>query len=212
MPEKKKLPALTIERLCSLYGELDRMIERGQKNTDSNELEKITGIAAHTIRKDISLLANEAIGSGRTGYDAQRLSAHIRKSLGIEKKPLACIVGLGRLGTALLEFRSFLDCEIVAGFDSSHNRIELLNTDIALFPASRMEQIIGDKEITVGIVTVPAQSAQTVADSMVKAGIKGILNFAPVTLNVPEGTEKIKIDFSNALRILTARIAQNNKT
>lgn len=133
MPDRKKIPALTIERLCSLYGELDRMIERGQKNTDSNELEKITGIAAHTIRKDISLLANEAIGSGRTGYDAQRLSAHIRKSLGIEK-PLACIVGLGRLGTALLEFRSFLDCEIVAGFDSSHNRIELLNTDIALFP------------------------------------------------------------------------------
>ena len=212
MTDRKKIPAFTLERLCALYGELGRMMEENTARTDSGELGARLGQAAHTIRKDLSLLGAATEGSGRAGYDVAMLREHLKVSLGLGQRPLACIAGLGRLGTALLGYRNFLDCDLVAGFDSSHNRIELLDTDIALFPASRMEQIIRDKEITVGIVTVPAQSAQAVADSMVKAGIKGILNFAPVTLNVPEGTEKIKIDFSNALRILTARISQNNKT
>ncbi len=211
MPERKKLPALTIERLCALYGELERMLSQGQEKTDSSELGHRTGIAAHTIRKDISLMADRAVGAGRTGYNVERLSQHIKNYLGIDKKKKACLVGLGRLGTALLDYRNFLDCEIVAGFDSSHNRIELLNTDIDLFPASRMEQVIKDKEITIGIVCVPAHAAQSVADTMVAAGIKGILNFAPTTLTVAENIEKIKIDFSNALRVITARMSQNNR-
>ena len=209
MTDRKKIPAFTLERLCALYGELGRMLDEDTARTDSGELGARLGQAAHTIRKDLSLLGAATEGSGRAGYDVSMLREHLRASLGLGTRPLACIAGLGRLGTALLGYRKFLDCDLVAGFDSSHNRIELLDTDIALFPASRMEQIIRERGIRVGILAVPASAAQPVADTMVRAGIGGILNFAPVSLKVPAGVEKLKIDFSNALRVISARMAQN---
>lgn len=209
MTDRKKIPAFTLERLCALYGELGRMLDEDTARTDSGELGARLGQAAHTIRKDLSLLGAATEGSGRAGYDVAMLREHLRTSLGLGTRPLACIAGLGRLGTALLGYRKFLDCDLVAGFDSSHNRIELLDADIALFPASRMEQIIREKGIQVGILAVPASAAQPVADAMVRSGIRGILNFAPVSLKVPAGVEKLKIDFSNALRVISARMAQN---
>lgn len=202
----------TIERICKIFGYLDALEKRGVSFVSSKELASVTGATEYTIRKDISLLG--CPGYTRKGYEVSSFKKELGQKFNLTRKRKAGIVGLGRLGTALLDYENFQEdgFEIVAGFDSNVNKIERIRTNIDVFPVGRLEEIVRARAIELGIIAVPAGAAQAVVDRLTEAGVKGILNFSPVKINVPAGIVHVDMDFTNALRFIAARftMTKNN--
>ena len=199
------MPTNTAERMCKLYGIL-QSIGKDTEYVSSKELAVMVGTTAHTIRKDISALNIK--GFTRKGYHVAELFVTLGKALQLSRSYKSCIVGLGRLGTALLDYEAFKGAGfvIVAGFDSNINKVERLHTQIAVYPSSEMDHVVKNKSIEIGIIAVPQSSAQEVATTLVKSGIKGILNFSPVQINVPKGVVLYNMDFTSALRFVASQI------
>ncbi len=194
----------TIERICKVFGYLDSL--EGTNFISSKELALAIGTTDHTVRKDISILG--ITGYTRKGYDVNALKNELGSKLNLNKKRKACIVGLGRLGTALLDYEKFQKdgFEIVAGFDCSVNKLERIKTGIEVFADIYMKNVIKEKSIELGIITTPAKASQGVADKLIDAGVKGILNFSPVKIVVPEQIIYQDMDFTNSLRFIAAQL------
>ena len=201
----------TIERICKLFRYLGTLEKNGIGYVSSRDLAKAIGATEYTVRKDISLL--DAAGYTRKGYEVRSLKEELGKKAGLSARLKACIVGLGRLGTALADYKNFPDngFEIVAGFDRSVNKLERIQTGIDVFPDIRMKEVIRQKAIELGIITVPAESAQEVADKLVEAGILGILNFSPVNIEVPAHVVHLNMDFTDALRFIAVKVGSKKK-
>jgi redox-sensing transcriptional repressor len=146
-------------------------------------------------------------GFTRKGYEVVSLKEQLGEKLNLKTQRKACIVGLGRLGTALLDYEKFKQdgFDIVAGFDSSINKIERIHTSIDVFSVAELENVVSQCNIELGIIAVPSEHAQDIADKLVRAGVKGILNFSPVEINVNENIIYSRIDLTNALRSIAAR-------
>ena len=198
----------TLERICRIFGYLDALEKKEISLVSSRELAKAIGATEYTVRKDISLLG--VTGYTRKGYEVSSLKQQLGEKLALTKKRKACIVGLGRLGTALLDYEKFQEdgFEIVAGFDCSINKIERIRTTIDVFEVGQLETIVKQRNIDLGIVTVPADSAQDIADRLIKAGVKGILNFSPVKISTPKNIMYLDMDFTGALRFIAARLTK----
>ncbi len=196
----------SIERLCRIFGYLDILEKKEVDFVSSMELAEAMGIPAHTVRKDISLL--DITGHTRKGYPVSSLKKDLGDRLNLNKNRKACIVGLGRLGSALLDYEKFQEdgFEIVAGFDSSVNKLERIRTDIEVFPMSSLREIMISKNIELGIIAVPAENAQGVADRLIEAGVIGMLNFSPTKISVPKEIVNVNMDFTNALRLIAAKL------
>jgi redox-sensing transcriptional repressor len=137
----------------------------------------------------LSLLKSAAdadnVGSGtEQGYDAAALKTAIESRLGLAVPRSACLVGLGRLGVAVLHRRIWAErtYTLAAGFDASINRTELVKTDVPLFHSRDIARVVREKGIQIGIITVSPEAAQDVAERLSEGGIKGIINFAPIVL------------------------------
>jgi len=203
------LPLPSIERLL----QLTRILDSCEKNSiTSAEIEALSGWSSHTIRKDISYLKGD-VSSG-SGYSPRALSDAIRLALGLDKTRRCCVVGLGRLGSAYLNFPAFQDegFELVAGFDSSVNRVEILKSPVPLYPAFKMGETIQRFGIELALLCVPAASAQAATDRLIGAGIKAIINFAPVVLQAPPEVSVRNVYVVDELRAASARIACAEKT
>ncbi|MDD5069603.1 MAG: redox-sensing transcriptional repressor Rex [Candidatus Omnitrophica bacterium] len=202
-----KLSNKTVERVCRVFGYLKVLEDKGIAFVSSLDLAKAIGATESTVRKDISIL--ELTGFSRKGYDVMLLKKELGVKLQLNKKRKACIVGLGRLGTALLDYEKFQEdgFEIVAGFDASINKIERINTVIDVFAVDDLENVVAQRKIELGIIAVPAQAAQGIAYKLVKSGVKGVLNFSPVKLIVPKNVMYLDMDFTSALRSIAARMA-----
>jgi redox-sensing transcriptional repressor len=143
------------------------------------------------------------------GYDPARLAPLIRDALGLNRKRRCCVVGLGRLGSAFLHMEMpEADFELAAGFDTNVNRVEILKSPAPLFPAYKMGEVVSRLGIELALLCVPAASAQDAADSLVNAGIRGILNFAPAVLKVPAGVTVHNVYVIDALRELTINLKE----
>lgn len=197
------IPEPTIERLLLLTRFLENC---GKSAVTSSEIEARTGWSSHTIRKDISFLTGD-LSSGN-GYSTEALKAAIEASLGLKGPRKCCVVGLGRLGSAYLNFPSFEadGFKLVAGFDSSVNRVEILQSPVTLYPSYKMGEVITRFGIELALLCVPASAAQAAADKLVAAGIKGIVNFAPATLQVPGHVTVRNVYVVDELRALSARL------
>ena len=203
----KKLPESTIERLSLIYEFCIKLKEKEILRISSAGIGEALGIPAHTIRKDLNYLGE--IGDTGSGYDVPRLELHLAESLGFTIKRKACVVGLGRLGSALLEYSSFGPdtFSIEAGFDSSINRLETIKTKIPLFPAYEIPEIVRRKQIEMALLTVPAPVAGETAELLARGGIRGIINFAPTVVNPdPETVIVRNINVMNELRIISSRL------
>lgn len=203
------IPKPAAERLAQLARLLD---QRGKciDPISSADIEQLTGWPSHTIRKDISCLEGADAISTSSGYDGARLAAAIRKNLGLATQAQkSCVVGLGRLGSSFLEYAGFAGSsfELCAGFDSNVNRIEILKADFPLYPTFKMKDVIPRLGITYAILCVPAAQAQATADRLAECGIVGIVNFTPVILSAPHGTEIENVSVIDALGSLAARLA-----
>ena len=180
----KTLPKATKSRLVLLLG----MLEKWKKNRVSSiEISTLLSCKDSLVRYDLSFL--EVPAGAKNGYDVQSLKQGIRKALGsegcIQKK--CCVVGLGRLGAALLDDGIFEGSgfKICAGFDSSVNRVELLRSSFELYPASRIESVCQQQKIQYAFLCCPNTEVEKMVQRLVNAGIKGIVNYTTAVFPVP---------------------------
>lgn len=198
------IPMSTKERLLQLM----RFLEQNKDvPITSAEAESLTGWSSCTIRKDISYLT-ERPQAGNTGYSPGQLIPAIRKALGLDRRRRFCVVGLGRLGSAYLNFRAFeLDeFELVAGFDTNVNRVEILKSPVPLYPAYKIAEVIGRFSVEMALLCVPEDAAQAAAEKLAVAGIRGIVNFAPIALKLPPDIAVRNVYVVDELRALAVRL------
>ncbi|MCL2128496.1 MAG: CoA-binding protein, partial [Treponema sp.] len=134
----------------------------------------------------------------------------IKKGLGLDRRRKFCVVGLGRLGSACLNFPppELAEFELAAGFDSNVNRVEILRSAAPLYPAYKMAEVISRFGIEIALLCVPAGSAQAAADKCAEAGIRGILNYAPVALNLQPEIAVRNVFVTDDLRSLAVKIKE----
>lgn len=197
------IPEPSVERLLTLARLLDDL---DVQFITSGEIEGRTGWSSNTIRRDISYL--EGSFASPAGYERQKLAKAIKTALGLDTPKRFCVVGLGRLGSAYLNYPVFAEegYELVAGFDSSVNRIEILHSPVPLYPAYKMGEVIPRFQISLALLCVPPEEAQNAANRLVAAGIKGIINFAPVVLQVPGEVHVRNVNVVDELRAISATI------
>ncbi|MBN1697507.1 MAG: redox-sensing transcriptional repressor Rex [Spirochaetales bacterium] len=206
----KCIPELSIVRLCQMYRYLEDCNRHGITTVFSPEIGENLGVQAHTVRKDISRLGE--IGNTAAGYDVKNLKAHIYRHLNLQKKRNACVVGLGRLGQAIINYQEFFEgsYRIKAGFDSNINTLEMINTTIDLYPSYRISEIVQTYRIELAVIAVPAGSAQQVCDRLVEGGVRGIINFAPVIVRTgKKGVIIRNSDLYGEFRILSTLMDQS---
>ncbi|HEX7509993.1 MAG TPA: hypothetical protein VF335_01725, partial [Chitinivibrionales bacterium] len=139
------------------------------------------------------------------GYSIKKLMAHISGHMGLRDSRSACIVGLGRLGTAILNYERLAasGLNIIAGFDSNINKLETIRTAIPLFPAYEISKVVKRLRIELAVLAVPAIAAAEAAQRLVDGGIHGIVNFSPAVLKPAEGVFVRNIDLVGEFRILS---------
>jgi redox-sensing transcriptional repressor len=179
---KSRIPRPAVIRLCTVYRLLEDLLRAERTRVSSTELGAALDVGSHNVRKDINYLGG--VGDVGSGYDIARLRDHIRNELKLDRRRNACVVGLGRLGSAVLAYERFANSgyTIVAGFDSNINRLETIRTDIELFPAHEITDVVRRKEIEIGLIAVPARAAQHTCDRLVAGGVRGIVNFSPALI------------------------------
>ena len=170
----------------------------------SVDISEQTGWKDSLIRHDLWLLGyNKGVSNG---YQTVDLRDAINQALGLEAQPKnCCIVGLGRLGAALLDEKLTQGSSFVikAGFDSSLNRVEILRSSFPLYPANQMNWIIKQEGITLAVLTVEDKEAQTMTDRLVAAGVLGIVNMTRTVLKVPPSVKVENASIVNALKIIS---------
>ncbi len=209
--EKQIIPKPAIVRLSTLFVLLENLEKEGKTKIFSAEIGKLLGVPSHTIRKDISFLSQAGNGNG---YEISRLKNIISEHLGFEKYKKACIVGMGRLGTVITTKNGFYSNEyvVVAGFDNNEEKLKNSRSDMDLYPMKKLKEIIDREQIKIGIITVPQASATGVANRLIECGIKGIINFSPVLIEVNRDDVFIRnIFIAGEFNILSALISQYEK-
>jgi redox-sensing transcriptional repressor len=209
------IPVPAKERLLQLMRLLEKHTQAG--NTEpvtSAQVENLSGWSRDTIRKDISYLghaAGTAAGmtvGGSAGYEPGLLVPLIKKALGLDCRRKFCVIGLGRLGSAYINFApsELAEFEFAAGFDTNVNRVEILRSPAPLYPAYKLQEVVSRFGIEIALLCVPTDAAQAVAEKCVAAGILGILNFAPVALSLPPEIAVRNMYVADELRSLVIKM------
>ena len=198
---KVSIPVTTIYRLSYYYRAL---IESGESVfISSQDLASLTGLGDALVRRDLSYFGR--FGVPGKGYPVAELKERISGILGLNRKWNIALIGLGNLGSALLKYKGFekQGFEIVAIFDNDPGKIGKSRAEIEIRGINRLEWEVRKKKIEMAIVAVPIEAAQEVVDTAVGAGIKAILNFAPIKVRVPGAVNLVNIDFSIELERLS---------
>ena len=181
----KHLPHKTIERLSQYRRALLICAAKGKTHIFSHEIAKIQHITPVQVRRDIMLIGYT--GTLRKGYNIQELIDLIGDIIDTKEGLNVAVVGIGNLGRAMINYfngkRTKLS--IVAGFDSNPDKIDRIYSGVKGYHIDRLAEIIKDENISIAIITVPAGAAPEIADKLVNAGIKGILNYTPKPVQVP---------------------------
>jgi len=199
----KQIPDIVIGRLPVYLRALQQMAQEGRQVTSSQELGERLGISAAQIRKDLSQFGE--FGKQGTGYNIEYLADQVREILNVNKVWAVAIVGAGDIGRALAGYNGFNErgFRIKMIFDNAPSRIGQQHGDFTIKDSATMKEEIRAAGIKMAMIAVPAAYAQAVADQLVEAGVKAILNYAPVNLNVPLGVRVQNIDPSIHLQRMT---------
>jgi redox-sensing transcriptional repressor len=200
---KNKVPIPSLERLCSIYHILEQLEKNGTEKVSSAQLGKELCVNAYSVRKDISYFGE--IGNCRAGYEVSRLKEHLKVNLGFDIARTICVVGLGRLGCAILDYGLLpeSDFSIVAGFDSNINKLETIHTDIPLYPAHEIVNVVKRKKIELGVIAVPGDAAAETARRLSDGGVRGIVNFSPAVIKSQNNVFIRNMDLVGEFRILS---------
>jgi len=209
MPQGIKVPTPTLERLATYFTVLSDMRTRHVDTISSADIEERTGINAAQFRKDLSYFGE--FGRPGIGYKVDDLYARIGRILKLEKTQPVILVGAGNLGSALVGYPALRaeNFQIVAAFDNNYNKIGKQLWDLTIHDISSIIEENGSLGAKIAIIAVPAQAAQDVAEMLVKAGIKNILNFAPAVLRLPPDVIVRNVDFVQELAVLSFHLPAN---
>ena len=189
-----EVPDIVIGRLPIYLRALSHLMEKGQEFTSSQELGQILGIGSAQIRKDLSHFGE--FGKQGTGYEISYLRDQISKILHVDRDWTVALVGFGDLGQAIANYGGFgsQGFHIKAIFEIDAPKIGNRTNGIIIQDVKMLSEVISGKQIRMAIVAVPAAAAQVVADKLVEAGVRAILNYAPITLTVPDYVKVQYID------------------
>jgi redox-sensing transcriptional repressor len=198
-----QIPDIIVSRLPVYLRALRHKQAQGQQTTSSQELGELVGISAAQIRKDLSQFGE--FGKQGTGYNIVFLVGKLREILKVERVWDVVLIGMGDMGHALARYQGFSDrgFRVVKVFDSDPAKIGGQVGDFVVLDTKEMVKAIQEAGIKVAMVCVPASAAQVVANQLVEAGIKAILNYAPISLNVPAGVRVQYLDPSVGLQRMT---------
>jgi redox-sensing transcriptional repressor len=199
----KAIPNIVIARLPIYLRALTRMMQQGRQVTSSQELGERLGISAAQIRKDLSQFGE--FGKQGTGYNIEFLAEKIQEILKIDRIWDVAVIGAGDVGHAIINYNGFHQRGFRAAmiFDNSPDKIGQKIGDITVHNIADMEAKIKETGIKIAMLTVPAEVAQNVVDLLVEIGIKAILNYAPVSLTVPNNVRVQHIDPAVHLQSMT---------
>ena len=199
----RQIPEATVSRLPIYLRALVEMAESGVSTVSSGALAQAAGVNSAKVRKDLSHLGS--YGTRGVGYDVAYLIHQVRRELGLTQAWPVVIVGVGNLGHALANYRGFAErgFRAAALIDADASKVGEVVQGIPVRPLEDLPDVAREHEGAIGVISTPASAAQEVADAMVDAGIRSILNFAPVVLSVPEGVSVRKVDLAIELQILT---------
>jgi redox-sensing transcriptional repressor len=188
------IPDIVIGRLPIYLRALTRLAVEGQEVTSSHELGRRLGISSAQIRKDLSHFGG--FGKQGTGYQISYLVDQLRQVLKVNQEWEVAVIGAGDLGSALLHYKGFSDrgFRIACVFDNSPQKIGKKIGEFVVHPIDDMQKIVQERGIKIAMIAVPAEKAQEVANNLIEVGVRAILNYAPMTLNVPAEVKVQYID------------------
>ena len=190
-----KIADETVRRLPVYLRGLLSLSEQKQANISSRNLADLLGVNPWQIRKDFSYFG--AFGTAGVGYNIKKLTKQIRKILKLDVVRKAALVGVGNLGSAILAYPGFgvYGFDIAAAFDVNHQKIGRKVANVTIEDVSNL-RTLKKRKINLGIIAVPRDAAQQTANTLVKAGIKGILNFSPSYITAPRKVKVVTIDIA----------------
>jgi redox-sensing transcriptional repressor len=203
------LPGKTVERLSEYRRTLLVCLNENRNFIFSHDLAAMLHITAVQVRRDLMLIGYSSVQ--RKGYDVKELISTISGIIDLEDGMNVAIVGIGNLGRALAGYfkgkRSKLN--LVASFDNDPQKINKVISGVKCYPYDDLEKIIGELKIQIAILTVPADFAREIAEETVRFGIKGILNFTTVPLNVPSGVYLEEYDMITSIEKVAYFVKEN---
>ena len=191
-----------MSRLPLYLQALTNMAGQGVATVSSQALAAATGVGSAKLRKDLSQLGS--YGTRGVGYDVEHLVYEISRELGLTQDWRVVIVGVGNLGHALANYGGFAQrgFTVVALLDADSGVVGERIGGLAVRPIADMPAVVREYGVQIGVIATPATVAQEVCDSLVAAGVTGVLNFAPCMISVPEGVMVRRVDLSTELQIL----------
>jgi redox-sensing transcriptional repressor len=201
-------PDVVIGRLPLYARSLRYLLQEGITSVSSQELGDRINVTAAQIRKDLSYFGE--FGKQGIGYDVEKLLAQIEDILGLSQEWSVALVGIGHLGEAIARYEGFRSqgIRIVALFDSDPNKLGTAINGLTISGDSEIEPICREHSVRLAIISVPASRAQEVADMLIGAGVRAILNYAPVVIQVPEGVWVRNIDPVGLIHSMTYYLAR----
>ena len=200
---ERHIPEATVARLPVYLRSLLEVAAAGTATISSETLAEMAGVNAAKVRKDLSYLGS--FGTRGVGYDVQYLLFQMSAELGLNQEWPVLIVGVGNLGHALANYRGFGERGFPVGalIDADPARVGERIGDLVVHGLDDLDEVVQRTGIAIGVIATPAGAAQEVADRLVAAGVRAILNFAPAMVTVPEDVSLRKVDLAVELQILS---------
>jgi len=201
-PRPRTIPEATVARLAVYLRVLTALADGGRSTVASGELAAAAGVNPAGLRKDLSHLG--PCGVRGVGYEVRTLLDRISRVLGVERSRACVLVVIGNLGSALADYAGFgsRGFEFVGLFDAAPARVGQRIGGHTVRAMDELEDVVAATQASIGVITTPAEVAQPVCDRLAAAGVRSILNFAPVTLAAPPGVDVRKVDLSVELQVL----------
>jgi redox-sensing transcriptional repressor len=197
------VPKAVVNRLSLYLRELQHLIRDGHETTSSNQLGSLLGFSDAQVRKDLAYFGH--FGYPGIGYRCEELIVAIKRILGTDQQWPVALVGAGNLGRALLGYRGFQQrgFRVVAAFDADPSKVGATIEGVPVYHIDRLSEVARQEGVRLGMIAVPASEAQSVADRLVAIGVEGLLNFAPVTISLPEHVSQVGVDLAIELEQLS---------
>jgi redox-sensing transcriptional repressor len=207
----KRIAESTVRRLSIYLSFLEEIEARGVETTSSDDLAQLGGTTSAQVRKDLSFFGS--FGKRGLGYSVPELSSRLREILGLGREWRVCIVGSGKIGSALARYEGFADrgFNVTGLYDSDPSKIGHHSGGLVIRDTSELERDIHSANYDIAVITVPAENAQDIVDRLVKAGMKAILSFAPAQLTVPNDVELRTVNMAMELEALTFALTNGER-
>jgi len=212
MPKSEKIPKATITRLSIYYRQLELLEFDGYRVVSSEKLAWLCQVNSAQVRKDLGYFGE--FGIRGVGYDVIDLQAQIKEILAINRNWNLGIVGIGKLGSALIQHHNFSarGFKCVAAFDNAPDKIGMeLSRGLKVRSIDELRDAVRELDVEIGVITTPASAAQKVADFFLDADVNAILNFSPTRISVPECCLVENIDFTVMLDVLVYQFHHETK-